>query len=126
MLPGSQRAGLCRHRTLLAASAHRHGPRPLPPSACACHPAAACRQVRLEFLRTISDWMLNLRERVDHEPRLLPYALSALNDACPQVRARLACLQPRAGRAACREVCGDDACWPMPPSAQHVRPPGAC
>jgi len=52
-------------------------------------PSPACLQVRLEFLRTISDWMLNLRERVDHEPRLLPYALSALNDACPQARAHV-------------------------------------
>jgi hypothetical protein len=32
--------------------------------------------------------MLNLRERVDHEPRLLPYLLSALTDPVPAVSAQ--------------------------------------
>jgi hypothetical protein len=43
-------------------------------------------QVRLAWLRCVGDWMLNLRERIDHEPRLMPYALSALDDEAPQVR----------------------------------------
>ncbi|GMH40548.1 hypothetical protein BSKO_08452 [Bryopsis sp. KO-2023] len=46
-----------------------------------------CPKVRMEFLLMISDWMLNLRERLDHESRLIPYALSALNDECPEVAA---------------------------------------
>lgn len=29
--------------------------------------------------------MLNLRERLDHESRLIPYVLSALNDECEEV-----------------------------------------
>lgn len=37
-------------------------------------------QVRLEFLHVIGDWILNLRERMDHEHRLMPYLISALND----------------------------------------------
>jgi hypothetical protein len=48
-------------------------------------PVVLLLQVRLEWLRCVGDWMLNLRERVDHEPRLLPYALSALCDDSPQV-----------------------------------------
>ena len=36
--------------------------------------------VRLEFVRTLGDWMTTLVERTDHEPRLLPYVLSALAD----------------------------------------------
>jgi hypothetical protein len=43
-------------------------------------------QVRLEFLRVLGDWMLRLRERLDHEQRLLPYVLSALSDESPGVR----------------------------------------
>lgn len=49
----------------------------------------AAIQVRLAWLRCVGDWMLNLRERVDHESRLMPYALSALDDPHPQVRAAL-------------------------------------
>jgi hypothetical protein len=45
-------------------------------------------QVRLEFLRMLGDWMLHLRERLDHEPRLLPYLLSALGDESPAVQVR--------------------------------------
>ncbi|MEW5306836.1 MAG: hypothetical protein WDW36_009274 [Sanguina aurantia] len=41
--------------------------------------------VRLEFLRLLGDWMLTLRERTDHEHRLLPYVLSALDDESPAV-----------------------------------------
>lgn len=33
----------------------------------------------------IGDWMLNLRERIDHEPRLLPFVISAVNDENPVV-----------------------------------------
>lgn len=32
--------------------------------------------------------MLNLRERLDHESRLIPYVLSALNDECGEVSAK--------------------------------------
>ncbi|KAF5842633.1 armadillo-type protein [Dunaliella salina] len=63
--------------------------------------------VRLEFLRTISDWMLNLRERVDHEPRLLPYALSALNDSCPQVVEEALVLLDKLGEQYEREHAND-------------------
>ncbi len=42
-------------------------------------------QVRLEWVLTLHDWMTNLRERIDHEPRLLPYLLSALTDPVPAV-----------------------------------------
>lgn len=45
-------------------------------------------QVRTEFLHMIGDWMLRLRERCDHEGRLLPFVLAGLVDECPQVRAR--------------------------------------
>lgn len=43
-------------------------------------------QVRLEFLHMIADWMLTLRERIDHHARLMPYALSALSDASKDVQ----------------------------------------
>ena len=36
--------------------------------------------VRLEMLHTIAYWMLDMHERLDHEARLMPYVLSALND----------------------------------------------
>ena len=36
--------------------------------------------MRLAFLQLLADWMLKLRERIDHQGRLLPYALSALSD----------------------------------------------
>ena len=38
----------------------------------------ASPQVRREFIATLGDWMTTLVERTDHEPRLLPYVLSAL------------------------------------------------
>ncbi len=41
--------------------------------------------MRLEWVRTLADWLLHLRERIDHEPRLLPYVLSALTDKAPLV-----------------------------------------
>ena len=43
-------------------------------------------QVRLAFLQLIADWMLKLRERIDHHGRLLPYALSALSDDSKEVQ----------------------------------------
>ncbi|KAG2455132.1 hypothetical protein HYH02_000951 [Chlamydomonas schloesseri] len=46
------------------------------------HPA-----VRREFLALLGDWMTRLRERLDHESRLLPYVLSALNDESPEIQA---------------------------------------
>jgi hypothetical protein len=42
-------------------------------------------QVRLAFLECIGNWMLTLRERRDHEPRLLPYVLSGICDESPAV-----------------------------------------
>jgi hypothetical protein len=54
---------------------------------CAWSPPAD-GQVRLEFLRVVGDWMLHLRERADHEGRLLPYVLAALVDEAPQVRGK--------------------------------------
>jgi hypothetical protein len=40
----------------------------------------------MEFLRMLGDWMINLRERMDHEPRLMPYVISALNDVSPAIQ----------------------------------------
>jgi hypothetical protein len=42
-------------------------------------------QVRLAFLDMIGNWMLTLRERLDHEARLLPYVLSGACDDSPAV-----------------------------------------
>lgn len=41
----------------------------------------------MEFLSCIGDWLLNLRERLDHEARLMPFILSALNDEVPDIAA---------------------------------------
>lgn len=32
--------------------------------------------VRSAFIRTVGDWLLNLPDHVDHEPRLVPYIVS--------------------------------------------------
>lgn len=50
------------------------------------HTIVDSSQVRMEFLRMLGDWMLHLNERMDHEQRLMPYLLSALNDESPQIR----------------------------------------
>ncbi|WIA41829.1 hypothetical protein OEZ86_009159 [Tetradesmus obliquus] len=42
-------------------------------------------QVRLAFLGMVGSWLLTLRERLDHQPRLLPYLLSGLCDESPAV-----------------------------------------
>lgn len=34
----------------------------------------------------VADWMLTLRERIDHHARLMPYALSALSDPSRDVQ----------------------------------------
>lgn len=34
----------------------------------------------------VGDWMLKLRERIDHHSRLMPYALSALSDPSAAVQ----------------------------------------
>ena len=34
----------------------------------------------------LAAWMLRLPERMDHEQRLMPYLLSALNDESPQIQ----------------------------------------
>lgn len=54
-------------------------------------------QVRLEWLRTVGDWMTRLRERMDHEARLLPFVLSALNDEAPEIQAEAVDLLERLG-----------------------------
>ena len=45
-----------------------------------------CAPVRLAFVHTLGDWMTTLVERTDHEPRLLPYVMSAAADEAPEVR----------------------------------------
>lgn len=42
--------------------------------------------MRLAFLQMVADWMLTLRERIDHHARLMPYALSALSDSSKAVQ----------------------------------------
>lgn len=42
--------------------------------------------VRLAFVETLRDWMTTLVERADHEPRLLPYVMSALADEAESVQ----------------------------------------
>jgi hypothetical protein len=42
-------------------------------------------QVRFAFIQTLGDWMTSLVERVDHEPRLLPYVVSAVADGDTKV-----------------------------------------
>ncbi|GLI68794.1 hypothetical protein VaNZ11_013291 [Volvox africanus] len=56
------------------------------------HPA-----VRREFLGVLADWMTQLRERMDHESRLLPFVLSALNDEAPEIQADAVGLLERLG-----------------------------
>ncbi|KAG6967429.1 hypothetical protein JG688_00006319 [Phytophthora aleatoria] len=41
--------------------------------------------VRRAFFAMISDWMVNLPDRYDHESRLLPYLLSAVSDEDPVI-----------------------------------------
>ena len=45
-----------------------------------------CARVRLAFVHTLGDWMTTLVERADHEPRLLPYVMSAVADEAAAVR----------------------------------------
>ena len=42
--------------------------------------------VRQEFLDTVGGWLTKLTERMDHEPRLLPYVLSGLADPVASVQ----------------------------------------
>ncbi|KAJ7567619.1 hypothetical protein O6H91_02G156000 [Diphasiastrum complanatum] len=42
--------------------------------------------VRRELLQTITSWLQNLCERKEHEVRLLPYVVSALNDSNPEIQ----------------------------------------
>lgn len=42
--------------------------------------------VREAFLNVISDWLLNLPDRYDHETRLIPYLLSGLFDEISDIR----------------------------------------
>lgn len=72
-------------------------------SCCACTllhlrllPAAA-RQVRLAFVRAVGSWLLHLRERRDHTPRLLPFLLGGLCDASPAVMAAAVALLDQLG-----------------------------
>ena len=43
--------------------------------------------VRQEFLDVVGGWLTNLNERLDHEPRLLPYVLSGLTDPVASIQA---------------------------------------
>eukprot|EP00742_Colponemidia_sp_Colp-10_P008737 GILJ01009480.1.p1 GENE.GILJ01009480.1~~GILJ01009480.1.p1 ORF type:complete len:959 (-),score=177.34 GILJ01009480.1:85-2961(-) len=43
-------------------------------------------QVRDLFYRVISDWLLHLEDKGDHEGRLFPYLLSGLSDESPEVQ----------------------------------------
>ena len=43
-------------------------------------------QVRKVFVETVGDWLVNLHERVEHQPRLLPYVLGGLCDDIASVR----------------------------------------
>jgi hypothetical protein len=54
-------------------------------------------QVRLEFLRVVGNWMLRLRERTDHEGRLLPFVLAALVDETQAVSEAAAALLDELG-----------------------------
>lgn len=49
------------------------------------HLGCRCSQVRLAFLDMVGSWLLTLRERRDHEARLLPYVLSGICDEAPAV-----------------------------------------
>lgn len=42
--------------------------------------------VRQEFLDVVGGWLTNLNERLDHEPRLLPYVLSGLADPVASIQ----------------------------------------
>ena len=63
----------------------------------------ASPQVRREFIATLGDWMTTLVERTDHEPRLLPYVLSALVDESDDVRRDATALMDRLGEQYERE-----------------------
>ena len=52
----------------------------------------SCAPVRLAFVETLGDWMTTLVERADHEPRLLPYVMSAAADEAAAVRDAAAAL----------------------------------
>jgi hypothetical protein len=67
-------------------------PLPLPPyfkiNFCGKLALDPSPQVRLALVQVLGDWMLNLSERMDHEHRLLPYLLGALNDSDTSVKVR--------------------------------------
>jgi len=47
-------------------------------------------QVRRAFLDMLAAWLLELPERAEHRPRLLPYLLAALADPAPALAAAAA------------------------------------
>lgn len=47
-------------------------------------------QVRREFLGMLAEWLLELPERAEHRPRLLPYLLALLADPAPTLAAAAA------------------------------------
>jgi len=42
--------------------------------------------VRQTFYKTIANWLLKLPDKRDHEGRLFPYMLTALNDPNEEIR----------------------------------------
>ena len=48
------------------------------------------KQVRCEFLGALAEWLLDLPQREEHRPRLLPYLLAALGDPAPDLAAAAA------------------------------------
>ena len=50
----------------------------------------ACWQVRRAFLDMLATWLLELPDRDEHRPRLLPYLLAALADPAPTLAAAAA------------------------------------
>ncbi len=54
------------------------------------HGMRASRQVRRAFLDMLAAWLLELPDRDEHRPRLLPYLLAALADPVPALAAAAA------------------------------------
>ena len=55
-------------------------------------------QVRKAFVDTVGEWLVSLHERIEHQPRLLPYLLGGLCDDIESVRDVSWCWLEQAGR----------------------------